>query len=271
MKKIVFFLIAFISVFTLNISINAWSKYEVGKKVEYNNISFYVIEDSDENNEIVKLLKEEPLKYDEIVNLGLSDINIRKDYSYGVVQYGSESANYSTSMVKKIVDEWSNSILKSGDSATARLISLDDLVDNLGYEIVEEGTTRRYVKTDKTPSPIYTYNGSLYYWTMTPNEDSSSLLVVRGDGGIDESNFSDTELVRPVIEIKKSALGDTNEQEETDKNIVPNNNSSSESKTTVNVGNTMQKVSIVLILIGVLLLSISIFLVIKNKHIIKNK
>ena len=196
----------FVSIFVLSNRVNAWSKYEIGKKVTYNGNDYYVIENSDEESDIVTMLKDEPLTYEEIIKLNLTNISVIEYNEYGVAKYG-ESINYDSSYVKKILDSWKQFAVKDGGIVTLRLLTLDDLVNNLGYEYIEEGSSNYYFKTNETPKFVYTYNGVHYYWTMTPEDDSSYIIVVRGDGGLNDSEYSSVgELIRPVIEIKKSAL-----------------------------------------------------------------
>ena len=180
---------------------------------------------------------------------------------------------------------WNNDRV-GNEISEARLITLNELVDNFGYEYDDSNPTgKHYNKTATTPS--WVYNSNYSYWTMSQyNDSASSVWRVIKDGSLYAGNVSSTysfDVVRPVIIISKSVLGDINDQEDInkdDKNTVLDNNSTEDinvitktedSKVSVNVPNTMQKVSIILIMVGVLLLSISIFLVIKNKHIIKNK
>ena len=109
-----------------------YTAYSVGDHVSYNGVTYYVIEDSDTTNDTVKLLKENPLTKTEMDNLNLTGITISESNSYGKVQYGS-SVDYSTSTVKQVVDAWKTTAVATGDTATARLISFEDLITNLGY------------------------------------------------------------------------------------------------------------------------------------------
>ena len=112
-------------------------------------------------------------------NLNLTGITITETNGYGEVQYGSTN-DYSTSTVKQVVDAWKNTAVKSGDTATARLISHDDLVDNLGYEnrvdIINpsaNGTT-----------PTWVYNSNYYYWTMSQYGDLPAVWTVDNNGSM---------------------------------------------------------------------------------------
>ena len=179
-----------------------YTAYQVGDHVSYNGVTYYVIEDSDTTNDTVKLLKENPLTKTEMDNLNLTGITISEYNGYGMVQYGS-SIDYSTSTVKQVVDAWKNTAVATGDTATARLITLDDLTDNLGYEYYEEGTSTGYRKTESTPSWVY-YNNNRY-WTMSQYQDSSIVWLVFDNGNLYYSNPSISYMVRPVLELSKSA------------------------------------------------------------------
>ena len=179
----------------------SYDEYQVGDHVSYNGVTYYVIEDSDTTNDTVKLLKEEPLTKTEMDNLNLSGITIEEQNGYGTVQYGS-STDYSTSTVKQVVDAWKDSAVASGDTATARLIALDELVDSFDYEYHENATSAWYTIGENTQSWVYNSN----YWYCTMSEyNSSHVWYVNGNGALNPANPSDSFLVRPVLELNKSA------------------------------------------------------------------
>ena len=179
--------------------IPSYTAYQVGDHVSYNGVTYYVIEDSDTTNDTVKLLKENALTYSEMNALNLTGNII----SYGGVQYGS-STDYSTSTVKQVVDAWKNTAVKSGDTATARLITYDELMDNLGYEVDPSVATQRIANANNTPT--WVYNGNSVYWTMSQYEDSSDVWLVNQYGSLNIYNPSSQDnMVRPVLELSKSA------------------------------------------------------------------
>lgn len=266
--------------FILNNSINAWSKYEVGKKVTYNGIDFYVIKDSDKNNEIVKLLKTEPLTVEE-VNLyggvGTDNNHVNNYYgeSYktavnlngygGMVYYTSESCLYDGNQIKEegckidsdikhVVDAWTQDKFDNNILIKTSLLSLDDLLNSLGYDVKYKVSGGNLLDvTSNVPKWVYSENYS--YWTTTQCQDSLDLVSVMAGGIINyRTIYAYAFAVRPVIELSKFSLGDsniidddTNENEnidKDDKNNASDNNSTKESKVTVNVPNTMQKISI---------------------------
>ena len=179
-----------------------YTAYTVGDHVSYNNVTYYVIEDSDTSSDTVKLLKENPLTKTEMDNLNLSGITISESNEYGRVQYGS-SVDYTTSTVKQVVDKWAEGAVKSGDTATARLINYNELMDNLGYNKATWDETYYRVNAEYTPS--WVYNSSYYYWTMSQYQDSSYVWLVYGDGELHDDRVSCSRVVRPVLVLSKSA------------------------------------------------------------------
>ena len=181
-----------------------YTAYSVGDHVSYNNVTYYVIEDSDTTNDIVKLLKEEPLTKTEMDNLHLTGITIEEYNGYGQVQYGS-STDYSSSTVKQVVDAWKNTAVASGDTATARLITFDELLPGLGYDwsITSAGAGEYPSVNENVPS--WVYNSNYYYWTMTPKAESSNVWVVYNYDCLFTDGISSSDMVRPVLELSKSA------------------------------------------------------------------
>lgn len=187
-------------------------EYKIGDVVTYNNMRFYVIENSDKNSDTVKLLKAEPLTTLEITSMGeydVTDVN-----GYGTIVYGNNS-NYNNSYVKQIVDDWVNhnidiEYLKKDDSGySARILNSDDLVSNLGYKYHFDGTYAAFER-DTTPNWVDNPGGwiiSIYnddsnkhvYWL------SNSKYVYEGYI-IDGRNERILQFVRPVINIKKVFL-----------------------------------------------------------------
>ena len=136
--------------------------------------------------------------------LNLTGISIFDSNGYGLVQYGS-SIDYATSTVKQVVDAWKDTTITSGDIATARLIVYDELLDNLGYEnnIACTGGCYYIGSIENVPSWVYNSNGD--YWTMTAQSETSYIWIVGGNGNIKDAQPSTMNLVRPVLELNKSA------------------------------------------------------------------
>ena len=180
----------------------SYTAYSVGDHVSYNGVTYYIIEDSDTTNDTVKLLKENPLTKTEMDNLNLNGITIGQSNGYGTVQYGS-SVDYSTSTVKQVVDAWKTTAVATGDTATARLITYDELMDNLGYNKATWDASYYIVNPEYTPS--WVYNSNYSYWTMSQYQDSSRVWDVSFNGALDSDVPSFSRMVRPVLELSKSA------------------------------------------------------------------
>ena len=220
-----------------------YKTYKIGDEITYNGINFYVIENSDENSDSVTLLKEEPLTVAEVNKYGgvgteNNHVNKSTRFSrgtaddsngYGGMAYYSSSTcgyngsewifdgcnnttttDYAKSEVKYVVDAWALDKLKANDlkedktGYSARLITYDELTDNLGYE--KNGSLVSPSSNGETPS--WVYNSKYGYWTMSQYVDSpSSVWYVRHDSCLNYNNvYSYGGSVRPVITIKKSAI-----------------------------------------------------------------
>ena len=126
-------------------------------------------------------------------------------------QWGDSSGcttNYADSEIKYVVDAWKTS--QAPNATNARLITLDDLTDNLGMELNRTNPTSYQINvTEDTPTWVMGEN--YYYWTMTTNTDKTaevwyvytrSYAYVNSDGVQLYNGYA----VRPVITLKKSAL-----------------------------------------------------------------
>ena len=70
-------------------TVPTYTSYQVEDKILYNNVTYYVIEDSDTTKSTVKLLKENSLTKTETDSLGLTDVEIYNSGGYGEMEYGS--------------------------------------------------------------------------------------------------------------------------------------------------------------------------------------
>ena len=277
MKKILYIIV--LIMFALYIDkISAYTEYKVGDEVTYNDIKFYVIKDSSSTDDSVTMLKAEPLTYEEveIYSVGTGTF-IYNSNGYGGMPYGTISS-YSTSYVKATIDAWKED--KIPLATEVRLIQYDEFA-NLGYEWgVYNVSNEGYVKGENAPTWIFNLN--YIYWTMTQYQDSDSYVwYVDTVGNFSNIGTSNGGLVvRPVIIISKSALGDEEERiiddkdNETvdDKTDVKDTNDSktNDNKTTVKVDNTYMSSSILLIILGFITASISVFVLYKFRNKSKN-
>jgi len=271
MKKIILLII----LISMCNKINAYTEYKIGDKVTYNDIDFYVIKDSSSKDDIVSMLKAEPLSAKEISTYSagtgaLTHIN-------GGMQYGPTS-DYSTSYVKTTIEAWTEENIKIG-LQEVRLLRIDELL-NFGYEYVEEGTSKQYINTESTP--IWLYNSSYMYLTMSPWNDSDSYVwCFYKNGMVAQCGvLTNYYVVRPVIVLSKTALGDKNESLIDDKDVADNSNENididiqkednsltvikdnnkQESIIKVNVANTYLKQSIIVIIMGFIIAGINVFI-----------
>ena len=213
-----------------------YTAYTVGNQVTYNNVNYYVIKDSGAKESTVTLLKAEPLSVAEVNQFGAGHVNMNvrsidpyyqtayNQNSYGGMQYYSSSTcgyngsswvnsgcttNYAQSEIKYVVDAWKTA--KAPMATEARLITFDDLKDNLGYELIDNGSVQVWSPTDSTPS--WVYNSNYWYWTSNQYNDSSSdVWSVNGSGVLGSysvSNDHNRGVVRPVITISKSNISST--------------------------------------------------------------
>ena len=312
MKKMFILVIVIITMFVFSNTVFAYKQYKIGDTVKYNDIDFYVIKDSSREEDIVTLLKAEPLTVDEVNRYGKGHINtnvtiyenslyyhkapIRNeygiDYVYGSIAYFSSDTcgydsngnweesgctiDYDKSDVKYVIDSWVNNNFKIDDIKETRLIKLNDLVDNFGFEYSYISPTVINYKINNNSSWIY----DCAYWTMSPNYDSDNHLWVVSSGfmfSIEINNkYSGGSNVRPVVVLYKSAIdngfiSDDNIDDKSNK-IIDNginlNEEKQEIKETIKVPNTLKSISGLIILIGMVLvcIGINIFIIVKNRN-----
>ena len=219
-----------------------YQTYSIGDEVTYNGMNFYVIENSDENSDSVTMLKAEPLTVDEVNTYGVGHVNMYNTYdtsaSYyqtaydyngygGMAYYSSTTCGYPTagnstyvetgcttdyaqSEVKYAVDAWAKDKFQTSDlkkdatGYSTRLITFDELTNNLGYERKRDSISP---STNGT-TPDWVYNSNFYYWTMSQFNDSVLHIWGVNPGGRLDGRYvaSSQSAVRPVVTLLKSAL-----------------------------------------------------------------
>ena len=221
--------------------------YQIGDIITYNGISFYVIENSDNSQDYVTLLKAEPLTVDEVNTYGEGHVNVyahpiqslgtaydengyggmtyytsktcgyppkqlTNGVSYSLVLTGC-TTDYDASEIKYVVDNWSMAKLNQSDlktdrlGYTARLLTYDELINNLGYSKGTQNATS--ISINKEYTPKWVYNSSYWYWTMSAYNDSNVNLWEVGNGGHLSNLYGCIYVrgvVRPVVTLLKSAL-----------------------------------------------------------------
>ena len=211
-------------------------------------MNFHVIKDSGTSQDYVTLLLDTPLTATEVNTYGgvgtannhvnkyvtsnTSASYYQKAYDYNsagyLAFYSSETCgydsnnnwvttgcnnNYADSDIKYVVDAWAldkttSSDLKEIDGYKARMITYDELTDELGYEKASSGTIMPSSNGD-TPNWVWNSGNNAGYWTMSGVADSTdrAWYVLGNDGGLLGSNVSNNYgSVRPVINLLKSAI-----------------------------------------------------------------
>ena len=217
-----------------------YKEYKIGDIITYNGMNFYVIENSDDMSDSITMLKAEPLTVDEVNKYGVGHINRYTSSSkgtaydnngYGGMQYYSSTAcgyhgsewvydgcttDYAQSEVKYAVDAWAADKFQSSDfkkdatGYSTRLITIDELTNNMGYEIIN------YIGKKADSTPDWVYNSNYWYWTMSPHENSAlnvwyvdgvGSLYYDGNGPLHYQDVvGDYNVVRPVVTLLKSAI-----------------------------------------------------------------
>ena len=325
MKLIIRLMLILFTVFAINKTAYAYTEYKIGDIVSYNGINYYVIKNSGASESTVTLLKATPLTVAEVNTYGgvgtannhvnmysalSGDSYYRTAYNnngYGGMAYyrsptcgynGTDwvydecKTDYAQSEVRYVVDAWKEE--KAPAASEARLIQYDELIENLGYDHASWNASYWQVNPEYTPS--WVYNSNYWYWTMSQYEDSPSRVwTVRNDGGLGSSNVSGSPdyVVRPVITLSKTSLGDTDESITNDNNddIVDKddknksniskekinntdkqNNINADKKETitkVKVENTYKSQTLIIMIIGFISIcsGVVIYYLIKNKVI----
>ena len=216
-----------------------YTAYNIGDEITYKGMKFYVIAPSDTKQDYVTLLKDEPLTVDEVNTYGAGHVNRYTQNSvgtaydkngYGGMAYYSSSTcgyngssgvndgcttDYKSSDIKYAVDAWEKDKFTSSDlkedqtGYSARLITFDELITNLGYDISINTSP-----SQKGETPSFVYNSNYGYWTMNPSSAAPDHAVwyVNSGGYLDNGyvNSGNYEgklgVVRPVINLKKSAI-----------------------------------------------------------------
>ena len=303
MKLMIRLLFILVTLFTINITVYAYTEYKIGDIVPYNGMEFYVIKDSSSKDDSVTMLKSEPLTVAEVNTYGgvgttnnhvnmyaTSDTSAsyyqtaynRNGYG-GMAYYTSETcgyngnsgckSDYASSEIKYVVDAWKTA--QAPAASEARLISKDEIeIERKEYDpcggcgAVATGDFAKY---------NWMYNNNCGYWTMSPYNDSSSVVwYVHSDGRLSHRNVNDYgySVVRPVITLPKIALGDEDKSITDDKDIKKQSeNKSSDNKketiTKVKVENTYKSQTLIIMIIGFISIcsGVVIYYLIKNKVI----
>ena len=204
--------------------------YSVGDEVRYNNIDYRVIKDSDSSEKSVILLKAEPLSVEEVNIYGEGHLNFctsshcsstaGNSSGYGTMTYYTSSTcgynegneifegcttSYVSSEIKYAVDAWKDD--QAPGASEARLITYDELVDNLGYENTFVCTGGCYYDGSLVNVPTWVYSSNYSYFTMTQAGDIIDYItIVNSEGTLGSNAVYSRAAIRPVIVLSKSVL-----------------------------------------------------------------
>ena len=217
-----------------------YNAYNIGDEVTYNNVDYYVIKSSSSSDENLTMLKKEPLLASEVNQYGTGHVNRYTNYlqgtstnpfnDYGFIAYYTSSTcndsnqsgcttDYNQSDIKCVVDAWAEDNVPSG-LVEARLITLDDLTNNLGMEFTHPDATRMKIVSSED-TPMWIFGEGYDYWTSSSSEDIDNVIwVIKPYGFIETDGLFSTRpvynlspyvgtanpVLRPVITISKSAL-----------------------------------------------------------------
>ena len=215
-----------------------YTAYSVGDEVRYNNVDYYVIADSGVNEDEVQLLKKDPLTVAQVNQYGAGHVNMYVtsntsasyyQQAYNIIYNGTDTGiggmayyssstcgssgssgcttDYAQSEVKYAVDAWKTA--QAPAATEARLITLDDLTDNLGMELNKTNpTTYQITVTEDTPTWVMGEN--YWYWTMTTDTDNVGQVWsvdTRSDAYVISYNVQGNgNAVRPVITLSKANI-----------------------------------------------------------------
>ena len=207
-----------------------YQTYSIGDKITFAGSDWYVIKDSAETEDYVTLMKETVLTNSELGNYAYNSTYNSMEFTWTETchnanhGYNSEDKsdctntnNYANSKVKEFLEEtYINTLgadkLKEIDGYKIRLITLEELQDNLG---VSKTITASFYETDISNTPTWVYQNYKKnqsnvdgYWTMTPKENNSFCMcyVMGSSVYTSMSVYYDQLGVRPVINLLKSAI-----------------------------------------------------------------
>ena len=190
-----------------------YDRYVVGDKIKFKDEYYYVIAGSDNKQDYVIALKENPLTVDEINTYGVGHVNmynmlsngayVRTAFDYGgtnhtggMTYYSSSSCGYSDpnssgtytttgcttsyrgSEVEYVINEWAkakftNGELKTVDNYSARLITIEELLPFYPNCTESQMSSQGYCP-EETDTPNWIWSYGYFYWTMSPYNYSSS-------------------------------------------------------------------------------------------------
>lgn len=299
MKRLTYTIVIVLSIFLINNRINAYTGYKIGDVITYNGMEFYVIKDSGSKETSVTMLKKEPLTVEEVNRYGLkgTDNNHINKNSYssigeaydrngygGMAYYSSEKCghvnntfsnteckfDYESSDIKYVVDAWAKDKIQSG-LENARLLTEDEVLGLLSNSSETcENCETEFHSNEKNDD--WVNNRNYAYWTMSSYYDSKTnfqgIYVIPG---YYSAIYLSDNVVRPVITLSKTVLGDKDEsviEEDVKQIILDKKEDIKQTSTKVKVENTYMSQSIIIIILGFIIgcISLTLYYIIRKKE-----
>ena len=262
---------------TINVFKTALSEnraYSAGEIVSYQGMNFIVLENSPASEAIVKLLKQTPLTQGEVnryLNVSQASYDANDiQYKSGCIYFGECSADYDNSDVKKVVDAWAQDNLDleklvEVKGYKVRLITIDDLIENLGFINQKIDTHDYFIKTEDTPVQIY--ESGEKFWTMNRYEDSDRYVYFYSDRA-NSIDVDSKNKIRPVINLYKCELGSC-EYEEMDVEVCDPEQIKPAESLIVAVGNTLKEPSVIILILSIILIACGIVAILRLRSLNK--
>lgn len=228
MKKMIFLFT--LCMFLALGSVKAYESYSIGDVVTYLNEKYYVIANSDSEQSYVTLLKKNSLSESLLKSYGDFESGDNPINNNGIPYYYSSSCknwtnrqgcltSFNDSKVKIVLDKWVKFNIREEDleeveGYKVRLLTKDELIGNLGYDINVYATVNKFTATEDVPNWIYSCDTTSSkncfgpYWTMTEHSSTDkTVFTITEDGYLTGGvGVYVNRKVRPVINLKKDAI-----------------------------------------------------------------
>ena len=190
------------------------STYNIGDEVIYKGSKYNVLYNVDSSLEYVPVLKQNPLTKKEFDPSAITNdlVHYYSSDTCSIIDNATQGCtnNYDSSTVKNIVDKWANDYILSSDleeidGYKVRIVTYDELINNLGYTMQNSITDSYLMYSSDTPPFVYDSSSSPY-WIISNIEDQnySNNVFYR----VESNHVNDKYKVRPVVFLKKCAFSD---------------------------------------------------------------
>lgn len=185
-------------------------EYAPGDKITFAGSDWCVVANSDYDQDYVTVMKERVLTNSELASYAYNS-------SYDTMIFHNSSNDYSNSRIKTFLEDTyinvlGSSNLKMVDGYRIRLITIDELMSNLGYSwSINSGSWP--IANNNVPTWVYQnfgegQNNVYAYWTMSKYANTNdSVWYVSRYGNLNQIQpYGTSYAVRPVINLLKSAI-----------------------------------------------------------------